>query len=77
MIITQSTLFTDLSRAFDTVDHSILLKKLEMYGVSTTNLAWFVSYLNDRKQYIKNNEPADTVKKRYNTVSSPLSAGEP
>ena len=45
--------FIDLSKAFGNVDHSILLKKLEMYGVNTTNLAWFASYLNGRKQYIK------------------------
>ena len=34
-----------------------------MYGVSTTNLAWCPSYLNGRKQYIKINESADTLKK--------------
>ena len=36
-----------------------------MYGVNTTNLAWFTSYLNGRKQYIKITEYAATVKKRY------------
>ena len=40
-----------------------MLKKLENYGVNTTNLAWFASYLNGRKQYIKITESADTVKK--------------
>ena len=55
--------FIDLAKAFDTVDHSILLKKLEMYGVNTTNLAWFASYLNGRKQYIKITESSDTLKK--------------
>ena len=54
--------FIDLSKAFNTVDHSIFLKKLEMYDVTTTNLAWFASYLNGRKKYIKITESADTVK---------------
>ena len=34
-----------------------------MYGVNTTNLAWFDSYLSGRKQYIKITESADTLKK--------------
>ena len=34
-----------------------------MYGVNSTNLSWFSSYLNGRKQYIKITECADTVKK--------------
>ena len=55
--------FIDLFKAFDTADHSILLKKLEMYGVNTTNLTWFASYLNGRKQYIKITESAGTLKK--------------
>ena len=46
-------IFIDLSKAFDTVDHKILLKKLQRYGIKTKNLSWFESYLTGRKQYIK------------------------
>ena len=42
--------FIDFSKVFDTMDHSMLLKELEMYGVNSTNLSWFNSYLNGRKQ---------------------------
>ena len=44
--------FIELSKAFDTVDHHILIKKLNQYGAKGTNIRWFKSYLHNRKQYI-------------------------
>ena len=45
--------FIDLSKAFDTTDHAILLKKLENYGIKDKNFAWFINYLTNRQQYIQ------------------------
>ena len=45
-------IFVDLRKAFDTVDHSLLLAKLESYGVVESELEWFSSYLNDRSQIV-------------------------
>ena len=38
-----------MSKVFDTVDHSILLKKMKLYDITDKNLAWFQSYLSNRK----------------------------
>ena len=46
--------------AFDAVDHSILLKKLKLYGITDKNFAWFESYLSNRKQYIEIGENSKT-----------------
>ena len=45
-------IFNDLSKAFDTVDHKILTKKLELCGIKDCNLRWFESYLSNREQFI-------------------------
>ena len=47
--------FIHLQKAFVTVNHSILLKKLEHYGIRRVELSWFSSYLSKRKQFVSVN----------------------
>ena len=51
-----------MTKAFDTLDHGILIKKLNHLGIESTNLQWFRSYLSDRRQHVKQGE----------TLSDPL-----
>ena len=51
--------FIDMKKAFDTVDHKILCKKLELYGVQNRELSWFESYLTNRKQFGGDSEIGD------------------
>ena len=56
-------IFIDLSKAFDTVNHNILLEKLTNYGIENSNLAWFKNYLSNRKQYVAHTEGKTDLEK--------------
>ena len=58
-------LFLDFSKAFDTVDHQILLKKLYQYGIQGRAHAWFTSYLSNRFRQVK----IDDVKSDLKNIS--------
>ena len=48
-------IFVDFQKVFDTVDHHILLKKVEYFGVRRISKKWFASYLSSRKQFVSIN----------------------
>ena len=54
-------IFINLKKAFDTVNHSILLRKLDHYGIRGTPHEWFASYLSNRKQYVSVNGHVSTT----------------
>ena len=55
-------IFLDLSKAFDTINHNVLIRKLEHYGIKNVELEWFKSYINNRQQYVEINNIKSTTK---------------
>ena len=51
----------DLNKPFDKIDHSILIKKLHLYGIRDSALNVIISYLNNRKQYVNIHDANSTL----------------
>ena len=65
--------FIDLKKAFDTVNHQILLKKLEHCGTRGIPLDWFKSHLNNRKQYVSvNGNTSETLEVSCGVPQGPV-----
>ena len=58
-----SVILLDIKKAFDTVDHQIMLDKLNCYGIHEDELGFFMSYLNDRQQCCNVNNVFSSTRK--------------
>ena len=63
--------FIDLSKAFDTINHNILIAKLKYYGFDQSALSWLKSYLADRKQFVE----VDGYKSETNFIKTGVPQG--
>ena len=63
--------FLDLSKAFETLNHDILLSKLRYYGMDPNVIKWFKSYLSGRSQYVQ----IDNISSRVKNVNTGVPQG--
>ena len=65
------SIFIDLSKAFDTLNHEILLRKLSFYGLDDVSLNLFQSYLSNRKQFVS----FDGTQSEYGCITTGVPQG--
>ena len=56
------SVYSDYSKAFDTVQHHTIIQRLHKIGFSTSALKWFISYLGSRSQYVQVNDSKSATK---------------
>ena len=67
--------FADFSKAFDTVDYSIILRKLHAVGFSPSSLNWVLNYLTSRKQFVQINDKQSDLESVHLKASTKLNLG--
>jgi hypothetical protein len=70
-------IFMDLTKAYDVLNHKLLLEKLSSYGIRGSTNSWFRSYLTNRRQFIEINQcDSSSVKvNRYRSSSTEIKQG--
>ena len=70
--ITPINVYLDLSKAFDTLDHNIILSKLQFYGFTNSALKICKHYLPDRKQFVQMNNAEADITIAQGSILGPL-----
>ena len=70
-------IFCDLSRAFDCVDHNLLLERLKNYGISGTSLTWVCSFISNRTQYVSIPTISQGHRTQVNSNTEQINLGVP
>jgi hypothetical protein len=72
-------IFIDLTKAYDVLNHKLLLEKLSSYGIRDSTNSWFRSYLTNRRQCIEINQSDSSSAKvnRYRSSSLEIKQGVP